>query len=205
MEEFVEALFAYPAVVFTLALIVVLAFWLCVLAGALDHDAFDADPGTGAFGLGGVPATVGISLMVAIAWTLSLVGGILLRRTELPGAGYTFAATAVLLASVAVAWTATRILVRPLRHLFPDEPGPSLLDFVGRTCTIRTGRVDAAFGQAEVAGRDGGTAIVQVRQYDGTDNLVAGGTGLLYAYDDTGEFFWVAPFDVAPDPGTPPA
>lgn len=135
MEEFVEALFAYPAVVFTLALIVVLAFWLCVLAGALEHDAFDADPGTGVFGLGGVPATVGISLLVAFAWALSLANGVLLRRTELPDTGYAFAATAVLLASVAVAWPATRILVRPLRHLFPDEPGPSLLDFVGRTVT----------------------------------------------------------------------
>ncbi|MGR6998610.1 hypothetical protein ACU686_11770 [Yinghuangia aomiensis] len=29
------------------------------------------------------------------------------------------------------------------------------------------------------------------------------GTGLLYAYDEPGEFFWVAPFDAALDPGSP--
>ncbi|MEU8138139.1 hypothetical protein [Streptodolium elevatio] len=204
MEEFVEALFGFPAMVFTFALIVVLVFWLCVLVGALEHDAFDAGPGSDALGLGGVPATVGVSLVVAVSWALSLIGGILLHRAELPDSAHALAATAVLLGAIAVAWTATRILVRPLRHLFPDEPGPSLLDFVGRTCTIRTGRVDAVFGQAEVTGRDGGTAIVQVRQY-GADHLVAGGTGLLYAYDDTGEFFWVASFDAVSDPGTPPA
>ncbi|WP_436775212.1 hypothetical protein [Yinghuangia sp. YIM S09857] len=203
MAEFVGALFAFPAMVFTFALVVVLAFWLCVLAGALDHDAFEADAGSDAFGLGGVPVTVAVSLVVALAWALSLVGGILLHRAELPDTGYALAATGVLAAAVAGAWVAMRILVRPLRHLFPDEPGPSLFDLVGRTCTIRTGRVDAAFGQAEVTGRDGGTAIVQVRQF-GADHLVAGGTGLLYAYDDTGEFFWVAPFDAAlPDPEAP--
>lgn len=27
-----------------------------------------------------------------------------------------------------------------------------------------------------------------------------GSTALLYAYDDAGEFFWVAPFDTALDP-----
>ena len=74
----------------------------------------------------------------------------------------------------------------PLANLFPDEPAPSLHDFVGLTCTIRTGRVDGDFGQAEVAARDGSTAVVQVRQNDGA-RLELGSTGLLYAYDDTGE------------------
>ncbi|MGW0658492.1 hypothetical protein [Streptodolium elevatio] len=42
--------------------------------GVLEHDAFDADPGSDA--LGGVPATVGVSLVVAVSWALSLIGGI---------------------------------------------------------------------------------------------------------------------------------
>jgi hypothetical protein len=73
---------------------------------------------------------------------------------------------------------------------------PSRQDFVGMTCTVRTGRVDARFGQAEVAARDGSTAVVQVRALGAKDEkpLAAGSTGLLYAYDETGEFFWVAPF-----------
>ncbi len=31
--------------------------------------------------------------------------------------------------------------------------------------------------------------------------LAMGSTGLLYAYDEEGEFFWVSPYDAALDPG----
>jgi hypothetical protein len=156
--------------------------------------------GTGeALGLGGVPVTVGVSVLVALTWALSLTGGILLDRTGLSGAAHAAAATGVLAAAAGTAWIATATAVRPLRHLFPDEPGPSRHDFVGRTCVIRTGRVAADFGQAEVTAPDGSTALVQVRQ-NGADRFAAGDTGLLYAYDETGEFFWVAPFDAALDP-----
>ncbi|UGQ12726.1 hypothetical protein LO772_03640 [Yinghuangia sp. ASG 101] len=202
MGEFAAAVFSFPAMVCTFALIVVALFWLCVLVGALEHDTFDTGAGADALGLGGVPVTVSVSLLVALSWALSTTGGILLHRAHLPSSGNMAAGTGVLVGAIAVSWAATRMLVRPLRHLFPDEPGPSRLDLVGRTCTIRTGRVDAHFGQAEVATRDGGTAIVQVRQH-GTDSFSAGVTGLLYAYDDTGEFFWVAPFEAALDPGSP--
>ncbi|MCF2531596.1 hypothetical protein [Yinghuangia soli] len=204
MGDFMTAVLSFPALVFTFALVVVVMFWLCVLAGAVEHDAFEGDAGGDALGLGGVPVTVTVSLLVAFAWALSLAGGVVLDDAGLPDPAAAAAGTGVLLAAVAAAWTATRILVRPLGHLFPDEPGPSRRDFVGTTCIIRTGRVDAHFGQAEVTARDGATAIVQVRQ-DGTDVFEAGGTGLLYAYDEDGEFFWVAPFDAALDPGHPSA
>ncbi|WP_436791909.1 hypothetical protein [Yinghuangia sp. YIM S10712] len=204
MGEFVAAVLSFPAVVFTFALVIVIVFWLCAAMGAVGHDAFEGDSAGDAFGLGGVPVAVAVSLLVALAWTLSLTGGVVLRRADLPAAGYAVAATGVLVAAVAAAWVTTRGVVRPLRHLFPDEPGPSLHDFVGLTCVIRTGRVDESFGQAQVTARDGTSAIVQVRQ-NGTDVFAAGGVGLLYAYDDAGEFFWVAPFDAALDPNTPHA
>ncbi|NUU23481.1 MAG: hypothetical protein HOV68_18520 [Streptomycetaceae bacterium] len=202
MGEFVAAVLSFPAMVFTFALVVVTAFWLCVLIGAIDHDAFEHGGSSDAFGLGGVPLTIAVSLLVSLAWALSVVGGVLLGRTDLSSAAHAALATGVLLLAVASAWTVTRVLVRPLRHLFPDEPGPSRHDFVGLTCVIRTGWVDLGFGQAEVTARDGTSALVQVRQ-TGMDELGSGSTGLLYAYDDAGEFFWVAPFDAALDPNSP--
>ncbi|GAA2474633.1 hypothetical protein [Streptomyces gobitricini] len=199
MGEFWQAATTFPTVLFTAALVVVVGFWLLVTVGVAGADSFDADVDTDALGLGGVPASVSASLLIALSWLLSLTGSVLLARTGWSGAGRQLLGAAVLLASVAGAWRLTRALVRPLVTLFPDEPGPSLHDFVGATCTIRTGRVDAEFGQAEVAARDGSTAVVQVRQNDG-GLLALGSTGLLYAYDDAGEFFWVAPFDAALDP-----
>ncbi|MFI5763179.1 hypothetical protein [Streptomyces sp. NPDC051563] len=199
MDEFINAALGFPTVLFTAALVVVLGFWLLVLCGAADHDGFDAGASGGALGLGGVPGTVSASLLIALAWFISLSGAVLLARTAWPGAVVHFLGTVLLFGSVYLSWRVTRSLVRPLAKLFPDEPGPSRLDFVGLTCVIRTGRVDAGFGQAEVTAGDGSTALVQVRQH-GSDPLTLGSTALLYAYDDAGEFFWVAPFDAALDP-----
>ncbi|MFF8382191.1 hypothetical protein ACF053_00850 [Streptomyces kanasensis] len=185
---------------FTAALAVVVGFWSLVLAGAADPDGFDTDVNTGALGLGGVPVSVAVSLLIGLSWASSLTGSVLLARTGWPDLVVHLLDVVLLCASSAGSWRVTRALVRPLAKLFPDERGPSLHDFVGSTCTIRTGRVDAAFGQAEVAATDGSTAVVQVRQDDGSQ-LALGSTGLLYAYDDAGGFFWVAPFDEALDPG----
>ncbi|MFJ6772737.1 hypothetical protein ACIQOV_17535, partial [Kitasatospora sp. NPDC091257] len=68
-------------------------------------------------------------------------------------------------------------------------------DFVGRVCVIRTGRVTADFGQAEVTAEDGSTATVQVRTATPEPALTAGRTALIFDYDAEGEHFLVAPFD----------
>jgi hypothetical protein len=199
MAEFLEVAVRFPTVLFTSALPVVVGFWLLVLIGAAESDSFDGDVDTDTLHLGGVPVSVSVSLVIVLAWFANYTGSVLLTRSGLPEAVVHLLYAVLLFASLFVAWRVTRLLVRPLAKLFPDEPGPSRQDLVGLTCTIRTGRVDAGFGQAEVAARDGSTAVVQVRQ-TGTDVLALGSTGLLYAYDDAGEFFWVAPFDKALDP-----
>ncbi|MBV7245951.1 hypothetical protein [Streptomyces sp. MW-W600-10] len=210
MDEFLSAALEFPAVIFGAALIVVVCFWLLVLAGAAGHDSFDADLDTGPAGLGGVPVSVSVSLLVVFSWFGSLSGTVLLRHSETGTATRAVLAVAVLAGSLLLAWAAVRLLVHRFRRYFPAEPPPSRLDFVGSVCTIRTGSVTATFGQAEVVSHDGSTAIVQVRRAEpfplpepGAEEapLVLGGSGLLYAYDEDGEFFWVSPYDAALDPG----
>ncbi|MFF0745902.1 hypothetical protein ACFYVL_36475 [Streptomyces sp. NPDC004111] len=193
MGEFVVAAAGFPTLLFSAALIVVVGFWLLVLCGAVGHDSFDGELGTGALGLGGLPGSVAASLLIALAWFVSLSGASLLGRARLGGIGLHLLNLTLLLVSLVVAWLLTRLLAGLLARLFPEEPGPSRQDFVGRACTIRTGRVDSGFGQAEVAAADGSTAVVQVRQF-GTDALPLGSTALLYAYDEDGEFFWASPY-----------
>ncbi|WP_405613946.1 hypothetical protein OG292_15455 [Streptomyces sp. NBC_01511] len=217
MREFIDAALGFPTFLFTAALIVIVGFWLLVLAGAAETDSFDSDVDLDAAGIGGVPVAVAFSLLTALAWFGSLAASVTLHRFgafgAFGGSGLVRAALTlgVMAGATLLAWWATRLLVRPLHTLFPDEPGPSRLDFVGLTCTIRTGRVDAWFGQAEVTARDGSTAVVQVRQHRADTAkadapvLSNGSTGLLYAYDDAGEFFWVAPYDAALDPRVPAA
>ncbi|MFE3942647.1 hypothetical protein ACFXPV_12365 [Streptomyces sp. NPDC059118] len=225
MQEFLSAATAFPAVLFGAALAVVVFFWLLVLLGAADHHSFDGDLDTGLAGIGGVPVTVSVSVMVVVGWFTSLTGTVLLHRSGVTGLTRAALACGVLVAALLIGRVVLRVLVRCFRRSFPDEPPPSRQDFLGRVCTVRTGSVSADFGQAEVTADDGSTAIVQVRLLAPADTtaeatadttagataditadvtaLAAGSAGLLYAYDAEGEFFWVSPYDRALDPGPP--
>jgi hypothetical protein len=199
MGGFVEAALSFPAVVFTPLLVVVIGYWLVVIVGGADPDTdadgADAHSGVvGFLGLGGVPLSVVVSLLVALAWFGSLAGAEVF--TAVPG-------WLVLAGALIAAWLLTRLAVVGLARVWPTGPSASRSDFLGLTCVIRTQTVTATFGQAEVHAPDGSSAIVQVRT-PGTDELRAGSTALLFDADPDGEFFWVVPADIAlrPDPST---
>ncbi|GAA3444628.1 hypothetical protein [Planomonospora venezuelensis] len=203
MGRFVDVASAFPTVLFSFPLVVVAAYWILALSGVIGLDGDEAAGGAEAtglagllagLGLGGVPVTVTVSLLVVIAWFTSLAGSTLVTGTP--------ALTAVLVAALACAWLGTRLLTLPLRRAVPKERVPSRADFVGRTCVIRTGRVSGTFGQAEATSADGSSALIQVRQ-TGDETFLAGGTALIFAYDDDGEFFWVTPYDAELDPDRP--
>ncbi|MFI9595699.1 hypothetical protein [Nonomuraea sp. NPDC052265] len=180
MTEFFHAALGFPTAIFTFLLVAVVAYWLAVIVGLfdLDHDA----PW---LGFGGVPAGIAISLLVAVAWLLTLIGSQVLPDAALAAAP---------LAAAAGAWLVTRALLVPLRRAFPDGGRHSRGDLVGRPCVIRTGAVTPDFGQAEVASEDGSTAVVQVRTTGG-DRLARGDKALIFEYDKDGEFFWVMPYE----------
>ncbi|MEV4312920.1 hypothetical protein [Actinocrispum sp. NPDC049592] len=191
MGEFFGAVLAFPAVLFTFLLAVLIGYWLLVLAGALDADEDGGDLLSG-LGFGGVPLTIVLSLTVIVAWLTALVGTVLLDGS--PAGIRISLGIAVALAAILLGLFVTRLLVTPLRRIFHTAPAASRADFVGRTCVIRTGTVTTDFGQAEVHAEDGSSAVVQVRQ-TGADELRAGTIALIYDYDTEGEFFWVAPVD----------
>jgi hypothetical protein len=192
MGAFVAAILAYPTALFSVLLTIVVVYWLLVVFGAA---APDDDAGGDGFldqlGLGGVPATAALSLLIALGWFTSLAGDAALRAVGLVNP---VTSTVLLAVALAVAVTVTRLLVRPLRTVFGGHRAPSRNDFVGRVCVVRTGRVDADFGQAEVTAADGSSAIVQVRQ-NSTATLTTGSTALIYDIDPDGGFFWITPMD----------
>ncbi|MEV0714161.1 hypothetical protein [Asanoa sp. NPDC050611] len=190
MGDFIDTALGFPAVVFTVLLAVVVCYWILVLVGGFDADADGwLDGALDRLGLGGTPATIVLSIVVAVAWFASLVGSVLFGAHPL-------LEILVLLASLAVGWLVANQLRRPLRRFFPTAPEASRHDFVGRECVIRTGRVGIDFGQAEVHAADGSSAIVQVRQ-TGPDTFAAGTRAVIYDYDTAGEFFWVVPADLS--------
>ncbi|WP_067225791.1 hypothetical protein [Streptomyces sp. NBRC 109706] len=199
MGDFFSTALEFPAVVFSIPLAVVLLYWLFALAFGVGAGAVDADApvdagsagGFGWFGLGGVPLAVSLSLLVALAWFVSMAG------TELIDDGVVRAFVPPV--ALFVGWAGSWLAVRPLRRLFVAESGIYHQDFVGRVCEVRTSRVTGGFGQAEVAADDGGTAIIQVRA-EGPEaaELAAGHRAMIYGYEADGGFFWVAPYDAGP-------
>ncbi|MGC1212451.1 MAG: hypothetical protein WA890_14415 [Micromonospora sp.] len=202
MTGFVGTALSFPTVLFSFLLLVVVGYWLLVLTGVLDlGDDLDVDgvPGLAGLGLGGVPATVAFSVLVAVAWFVSLAGTVLLDGLGLGTAARIAVSVGVLVVAVLCSWLVTRLVAVPLGRLFPTGTEASRHAFVGSLCTIRTGRVTADFGQAEVTASDGSSAVVQVRQ-PGDEPLRAGSSALIYDYDVDGEFFWVMPAGIAFDP-----
>lgn len=168
MTEFLAAALAFPTVLFSLLVLVVLAYWLTVALVGLDFDA--------------PVLPISISLFVVVTWFAALVGTVLTPEGSLR--------YAILAGALLVGALFTKLLLIPIRNWTKPEKPASRNDFVGRTAIVRTARVTEHYGQAEVTADDGGTAVVQVRAAQSTE-LKAGHTALIFDYDAEGEFFWV--------------
>jgi hypothetical protein len=168
MTEFVAAALAFPTVLFSFLVLVVLAYWLTVALVGIDFDA--------------PVLPISISLFVLITWFAALVGTVMTPEGKLR--------YVVLLGALLVSALLTKIFLIPVRNWTKPEKPASRNDFVGRTAIVKTARVTENYGQAEVTADDGGTAVVQVRAAQSTE-LTAGQTALIFDYDAEGEFFWV--------------
>jgi hypothetical protein len=203
MGDFIWTALEFPAVVFTFPLLVVVVFWLfAAVTGATgdtpDGDAAEADAFPGGFtglltalGLGGVPVTIVFSLVIATAWFVSLVGAALFDALVIRLLWFVLA--------LVVAWHTTWLLARPLRRMLHTGRPTRNADFVGSLCLVRTGYVDADFGQGEVTAGDGTTALIEIRDDDET-GLSAGSKALIFDYDPESDIFRVAPAGSVLDP-----
>ncbi|WP_019065128.1 hypothetical protein [Streptomyces prunicolor] len=125
MRIFVEAATGLPMILLTTAVIVVVCFWLLVAVGVVALDGFDTDADPTAWGMGGIPVAVAVSVPVVLAWVFG-VGATALLIALGPGGTAAWALRlAVAVGAPLVAWRLTRRFVRALRRLFPEERGPS--------------------------------------------------------------------------------
>jgi hypothetical protein len=104
----------------------------------------------------------------------------------------------VLLGSFLLALPLTSFAARPLAKVFAPKHAPVKSDFIGRTCTVRTGSVSNKFGEATL--QDGGAGLVlRVRVEDGK-LLGRGEQALIVDYDPERETYLVEPMrDVLSD------
>jgi hypothetical protein len=207
MGSFIDAVVAYPTAIYTALLGVVLFYWVLAIIGMVDFESsgidleLHADGSVDdlgslagfmiAFGLGGVPFSIVVSLLVLTSWTLSCLAGMWLLPLVPTALLQAVACTAVLLLSFAMALPITARLLRPTRKLFVTHNAISNAALVGLACVVTTTSVDEKFGYAEVKRRGAG---LNVRVWAHTPNaLTKGSNALITEYDAAGERYLIEP------------
>ncbi len=218
MAGFLDLAFAFPTVVYTTLLLVMLGYWLLVIVGALGFEigadgamegkagALEAKMGaleakTGALeakagllemlGFGVVPGTVVITLLVFWGWALSMLGSAALGPA-LGGFLPVWASGLTLMAMAAVlSLVVSMASVKPLRPLFTMKVAPTRRQLLGKVATVASGRVDGGFGQASM--EDGGAGLLLSVFCSKENGLKKGDQVLLLDYDEKREAYEVEP------------
>jgi hypothetical protein len=208
MTRFLDAALAYPTMIYTALLGLVLFYWLLAIVGLVDFeaggleieadlqaDADVSDLGTlagylVALGINGVPFSIVVSLMVLLSWLFSCLLGMWLLPLVPTALLSAVAGTAVLLLCPLFALPITARVIRPMRGLFVTHNAISNQELVGRTCKVLTSRVDETFGRAEVSTRG---ASVNISVWAETPNeLVKGSLARIIDYDPDRQRYLIA-------------
>ena len=210
MEAFFANIFSYPTVFFTVILLVLAVYWLFAILGMVDIDVLDLDMDVDAdvdvdlegmtglagllvtLGLTGVPVTVVMTLLALLAWLLSYFAVHLLFFWEHGSLMSYLVGSALIPAAIAVAIPVTAQLIKPLKPLFRKvyTPPPDKV-LLGRSCKVRSTRVDERFGEA-IADLHGASLILRIRG-EAEKNLQRGDPVVLIEYRPDDNSYWVVP------------
>ena len=178
MGDFIDAALGFPAVVFSVLLIVVVVYWVLVLAGALDLGDADADGGLDGIldrlDLGGTPASVVLSVVVAIGWFASLVGTVALDAAGVSTGARVTLAILVLLLALVIGGLVARLASRSAAPALPDRArGVAHGTSSAGSASSAPAASTPTSARPRCTPPDGSSAIVQVRQ-TGSDTFAAG-------------------------------
>lgn len=172
MARFVEIVLGFPTAIFTTLLLISVGWWLLSLAFGLGESDTDIDGGSegSESGLAGMlrsvdlhllPLSLVISILSLTGWMIASLSTYFL--TDAGGSLSVLVGLGVILAALIGGVFVAGRLGRLLSPIFVPPVPTRHRDLIGRLCTVRTGRVDESFGQAEVLDREGSSHIVQVR------------------------------------------
>lgn len=209
MTNFLDAAIAYPTMIYTVLLVVVLFYWLLAIVGLVDLESsgleieteLQADADVGdlgtlagflvALGINGVPFSIVVSLMVLLSWMFSCLFGMWLLPLVPSAPLAAVAGTAVLILCPLLALPLTARLIRPMRGLFVTHTAISNHSLVGSSCKVLTGHVDEKFGRAEVSTR--GTGVNIAVWAETPNDLVKGSVARIIEYDSARQRYLIAP------------
>lgn len=163
-DEVLTTLLAFPTVIWTTAMLVIVGYWSLVIVGALGIDIFPGDaesdidvPGEGggvlsglsnALALGQVPLTVVISLLVFKSWLLSVAAQLFIMPLVISSLLTGLIGSAIFLGSFVAALWLTTFSARPLKPLFRVHTVRGAGTLIGGQVLISSSRVSNSFGTA---------------------------------------------------------
>ncbi|PHM25411.1 ubiquinone biosynthesis protein UbiH [Xenorhabdus budapestensis] len=194
MALFLQNCLAFPVIILSGLLLIILFYWICAAFGLLDIDilnmdvdSFDATSLAGwltKLGLTGIPVTIIITLMTLIGWPLSYFSEhLMLRFIETDVLRYLLG-TATLFIVGFIALLLTTILLRPLQPTLSRLNRSNSVDnLIGKVAEVRSPIVTEQRGEA-LMNHNGANLILQVRVPE-SDGIVRGDRVVLISYDAT--------------------
>lgn len=182
MAQFLLHSLAFPTVIFSLLLVVVIVYWLIAAFGLVGLDSLDietpdidsselAASGLTAillkFRLNGVPLTLVISLFTLYGWLLSYFIQLYLLSMLPIGVWHYVLGAFTLLPGLLIALQLTALTLKPLRHWLRLRQGSATTaqSLIGKSAVVRSPIVSQDRGEAIL--EDGGAGlIVKVRALD---------------------------------------
>jgi hypothetical protein len=208
MQQLLDIASAFPTVIYTVLLAILVIYWLIGLLGLIDLDLgadlevdldADLDISIGGltsfmltFGLTGIPFTLVISIIILICWLISCYLQIYLLSWLPDSWLYYLLGSIASLVIFLVSLPITAMLIRPLKGLFKSVETTKSSHLVGKEGIIATNSVTESFGQARVF-NDGAELLLDVR-CELEQPLKMGDKVLLIDYQQHSHTYIVAPF-----------
>lgn len=218
MNEFLENVVSFPAVIFTVSSLCLLGFWVLTTLLGSGFDAFgdldldidtdvdvdvdldidtDAEASSGGIlqsameflGISGMPLLLALNLLSLFAWAISMIGVAFMG--DLDGGARVGVGALIAIVAVFGAGKMTGRIGTVLEPVFIPTRSLRRGDLVGSTCTVQTLKVTSSFGQAEVRTTEGDSLLVQVR-CDEHNELTAGSQTIIFDVDRESEIFYVS-------------
>lgn len=184
MGAFISAAFAFPTVVFTVAVFLfliyaalkMLGFTVSAVADLFDFVDFEGSDGEGhnfldTMGVEGVPKTIVFGFTAIFGWMASFLG---MKYLGL-------ASWVIFVGALVVGFVLATLLLRPFKPLFASPQANKRKELVGKPCVIRSTRVDASSGTAEVD--DGGSGFIAEVRCFRENTLTVGSRAIVQEYD----------------------
>ncbi len=209
MNSYLELIFAYNLIPYTIFLIVILFFWFTVILGFLDIEIFDGVEGVDVddieanpecvfhllfsfLGIGVIPISIIISVLAIVMWTIAYLLNDLFPNTIFPALPALIANIIAFIIILPLSSIITGLLMKPLKNKFETTQVRGHHHLIGQVCKIKSSEVTKSFGQAELQVKDS-FLLISVKEHSKNKKILKkGDEAIIVEYDNEKDFYKVS-------------